>query len=56
MKYAINDIGAIGQAFINILFVQLYDFRFICLIQTKTLTIVDNKVVTLGSFTYFVTT
>ena len=51
-----NDIGATGQAFIDTLFAQLHGFKFICLLQLRTLTVVDNKVVTLGPITYFVTT
>ena len=51
-----NDIGATGQAFIDILFEQLHDFRFIHLLQPRTLTVVDNRVVTLSPITHFVTT
>ena len=51
-----NKIGATGQAFINTLFAQLHGFRFICLLQPKSLTVVDGRVITLGLITYFVTT
>ena len=51
-----NDIGANSQAFINILFAQLYGFRFICLLQPRTLTIVDDKVITSSFITHFITT
>ena len=51
-----NDIGATGQVFINTSFAQLHGFRFICLLQPRTLTIVDGRVVTLGPITHFVTT
>ena len=51
-----NDIGATGQAFIDTLFAQLHGFRFICLLQPRTLTVVDGRVVTLGPITHFVTT
>ena len=51
-----NDIGAIGQAFINTSFSQFHDFRFIRLLQPRFLTILDGKVVTLGLITHFVTT
>ena len=49
-----NNIGAIGQAFIDILFAQLYDFRFIRLLQPRSFTVVDGRVVTLGPITHFV--
>ena len=51
-----NDIGTTGQAFINTLFAQLYGFRFIRLLQPRTLTVVDGKVVISGSITHFVST
>ena len=51
-----NDIGATGQAFIDTLFAQLHSFRFICLLQPKTLTVVDSRIVTSGLITHFVTT
>ena len=51
-----NDIGATGQAFINTSFAQLHDFRFICLLQSRSLTVFDNRVVTFDPITYFVTT
>ena len=51
-----NDIGTTGQAFIDTSFAQLHGFRFIRLLQPRTLTIVDGRVVTLGPITYFVTT
>ena len=51
-----NDIGATGQAFIDTSFAQLHGFRFICLLQPRTLTVVDDRVVTSGPITYFVTT
>ena len=51
-----NDIGATGQAFIDTLFAQLHGFRFICLLQPRSLTVVDGRVVTLGPITHFVTT
>ena len=51
-----NDIGTTGQAFIDTLFAQLHSFRFICLLQPRTLTVVDGRVITLGPITYFVTT
>ena len=37
------------------MFAQLHGFRFICLLQPRTLTVIDGKVVTLGSIIYFVT-
>ena len=51
-----NDIGVTGQAFIDTLFAQLHGFRFIRLLQLRTLTVVDGKVVTSSSITHFVTT
>ena len=51
-----NDTYATSQAFIDILFAHLHSFRFIRLLQPRTLTVVDNKVVTLGLITYFITT
>ena len=54
--YTINDIGATGQAFIDTLFAQLYSFRFICLLQPRSFTMVDGKVVTAGLIIYFITT
>ena len=51
-----NDIGATGQAFIDTFFAQLHGFRFIFLLQPKTLTIVNNRVVTLSLITHFITT
>ena len=51
-----NDISATGQAFIDTLFAQLHGFRFIRLLQPKTLTVVDGRVVTSGFITHFVTT
>ncbi|WP_375449189.1 hypothetical protein [uncultured Nostoc sp.] len=45
-----------GQAFINILFAQLHGFRFIRLLQPRTFTVVNGKVVTSGLITHFVTT
>ena len=56
MTHTMNDIGATGEAFINILFAQLHSFKFISLLQPKTLTVVDSRVVTLGFITSFVTT
>ena len=35
---------------------QLHGFRFICLLQPRFLTVVDNRVVTLSSITHFITT
>ena len=51
-----NDIGATDQAFINTLFAQLYGSRFICLLQPRTLTVVNGRVITLSLITNFVTT
>ena len=51
-----NDIGATDQAFINTSFAQLHDFRFIHLLQPRTLTVVDVGVVTSGLITYFIIT
>ena len=51
-----NDIGATGQAFIDTLFAQFHGFRFIRLLQPRTLTVVDGKVVISGLITHFVTT
>lgn len=51
-----NNIGIISQAFIDIFFVQLYSFRFIYLLQLRTLTIVNGRVVTSGLITHFITT
>ena len=51
-----NDIGATGQAFIDTSFAQLHGFRFIHLLQPRTLTVVDGRVITLGPITHFVTT
>ena len=51
-----NDIGATGQAFIDTSFAQLHGFRFIRLLQPRTLTVVDGRVVTSGPITHFVTT
>ena len=51
-----NDIGATGQAFIDTLFAQLHGFRFIRLLQRRTLTGVDDRIVTSGPITHFVTT
>ena len=51
-----NDIGTIGQAFINILFTQLHGFGFICLLQPRSLTVVEDRIVTLDPITHFVTT
>ena len=56
ITHAMNNISATGQAFIDILFAQLHGFRFICLLQPRTLTVVDSRVVTLGPITHFVTT
>ena len=51
-----NDIGATSQAFINTTFAQLHGFRSICLLEPRSLTVIDDRVVTLGPITYFVTT
>ena len=51
-----NDSGATGEAFIDTSFAQLHGFRFIYLLQPRTLTLVDGRVVTLGPITHFVTT
>ena len=51
-----NDIGATSQAFIDTSFAQLHSFRFIFLLQPRSLTIVDGRVVTLGPITDFVNT
>lgn len=51
-----NDICTTGQAFIDILFVQLQCFRFIHLLQPRILTAVDDRVVTFGLITHFVIT
>ena len=56
ITYVINDIGATSQAFIDTLFAQLHDFRFIRLLQARSLTIVYGRVITLGPITHFVTT
>ncbi len=56
ITHAMNDISATGQAFIDILFAQLHGFRFIRLLQSRTLTVVDGRVVTLGPIIHFVTT
>ena len=56
ITYAINDIGANNQAFIDILFAQLHGFRFIRLLQPRTLIVVDNRIITSDLITYFVTT
>ena len=53
---AMNDIGATRQAFIDTLFTQLHGFKFIRLLQPRTLTVVDGRVVTLGPITHFVIT
>ena len=50
-----NYIGITSQAFIKILFAQLHNFRFIRLLQLRTLIIVDGKIVTSGLITYFLT-
>ena len=51
-----NDIGITGQAFIDTLFAQLHGFRFIRLLQLRSLTMVDSKIVTSDPITHFVTT
>ena len=51
-----NDIGATGQAFIDTSFAQLHSFRFIRLLQQRTITVVDGRVVTSGPITHFVIT
>ena len=51
-----NDISATSQAFIDTSFAKLHGFRFICLLQPRTFTVVDGKIVTLGSIIHFVTT
>lgn len=51
-----NNIGATSQAFIDTSFAQLHDFRFIHLLQPKSFTVVDGKVITLGLITHFITT
>ena len=50
-----NDISATSQAFIDRLLAQLHGFRFISLLQPRTLIIVNGKVVTLDLITYFIT-
>ena len=52
---AMNDIGATSQAFINTSFAQLHVFRFIRLLQPRTLTVVDGRLVTSSPIIYFVT-
>ena len=47
---------ATGQAFIDLSFAQLHDFGFICLLQPRSLTVVDSRIVILGPITHFVTT
>ena len=54
--HTMNDIGATSQAFIDISFAQLHGFRFICLLQPRTLIVVDSRVVTSGLITHFVIT
>ena len=54
ITHAINDIDTSSQAFIDTLFAKLHGFRFIHLLQLRTITVVDSKVVTLGLITHFV--
>ena len=51
-----NDIGATGEAFIDKSFAQLHGFRFICLLQPRSLIVIDGRVVILSFITHFVTT
>lgn len=51
-----NVIGTTGQAFLDTLFLQLHNFRFINLLQPRSLTVVDGRVINLGLIIYFVTT
>ena len=51
-----NDIGVIGQAFIDTLFAQLHSFWFICLLQPRSFTMVVGKVLTSDLIIYLVTT
>ena len=51
-----NDINVTDQAFINILFAQLHGFGFICLLQLRTLIVVDSRVLTLSFITHFIIT
>ena len=56
ITHAINDIGTTSQAFIYILFAQLHGFRFIRLLQLRSFTMVDGRVITLSSITHFINT
>lgn len=53
--HVINNIGIFGQAFINILFAQLYKFKFVRLQQSRSLVVVDGRDVNSGLTTHFVT-
>ena len=46
ITHTMYNISITGQAFIDISFAQLYNFRFFCLLQPRFLTVVDNRVVT----------
>ena len=54
--YAMNDIDATDQAFIDMLFAQMYGFRFIHLLQPRSFTVIDGRIVTLDLITHFVIT
>ena len=51
-----NNIITTGQVSIDTLFMQLHSFKFIRLLQPRSLIIVDGRVVTLDLITYSVTT
>lgn len=51
-----NIIGATGQAFIDTLFLQLHNFRFIDLLQQRSLTVVGGRLIYLGLIIYYITT
>lgn len=49
-----NFIAIFGYTFIDILFVQLHNFKFICLQRFQFFVAVDGKNNTLGLITYFI--
>ena len=51
-----NDIGASGQAFMDISFAQLHGYKFIRLQQPRSLVVADGRDVASGPITHFITT
>lgn len=51
-----NDIGALRQVFIDILFAHLHGFKFFCLWQPCSLVVANRRNVTFGLITHFNTT